>query len=142
MKTLLILILTISTSISITFAQGSKPNTEGLWKIKSMKDSGKMAEVTTKENSILIENKTKKITVFVGCNRMSGTFEFVTGDIIKPIVLTSTRKACKGDLQGIEDNLRYVLEQVNSIRKNGARIEFFKDAELLMVLERPAAKKK
>jgi hypothetical protein len=72
---------------------------------------------------------------------MTSNFEFVTGDMIKPFQLTSTRKSCK-DTDELESVLRLLLERTNSVRKNGARVEFYKDTELLMVLERPTDTKK
>jgi heat shock protein HslJ len=127
---------------SLLYAQTSKPQTEGNWKIKSLKDSGKMLDVGTKETTVTISAKGKSILAYVGCNRLTANLEFITGDLIKPMQLVSTRKTCKGEEESLESATRYVLEQTNSIRKNGARLEFFKDNELLMVLERPVDTKK
>jgi heat shock protein HslJ len=145
MKTNILFFLLFFTNIfttSLLCAQASKPQTEGNWKIKSLKDSGKMLDVASKETTVTINVKSKSILTYVGCNRLTATLEFITGDLIKPMQLVSTRKACKEDTEGLENATRYVLEQTNSVRKNGARLEFYKDNELLMVLERPTDKKK
>ena len=100
-----------------------------------------MSDLSGKETTVKIDTKAKNILAYVGCNRMTANFEFITGDMVKPFQLTSTRKSCK-DLDALESATRYVLEQTNSVRKNGAKIEFYKDTELLMVLERPTDNKK
>jgi heat shock protein HslJ len=140
MKTTNFLLLMLSLCLlgAPALAQTSKPYVEGTWKIKTLKDSGKMLDLAAKETTVTINTKGKSILAYVGCNRMTAAFEFITADIIKPFQLQSTRKACKEGVEGLESATRYVLEQTNSVRKNGARIEFFKDNELLMVLERPA----
>lgn len=137
-----ILFLASIFATSSLYAQASKPQTEGTWKIKSVKDSGKMLDVAAKETTVEISVKGKTILAYVGCNRLTANLEFITGDLIKPMQLMATRKACKGDTETLENATRYVMEQTNSIRKNGARLEFFKDNELLMVLERPTDDKK
>ncbi len=137
MKTAKIILLVFFLMLYGNILKAQKPNVEGVWKIKSLKDSGKMIEVGTKETTVEMKTKEKSILVYVGCNRLTSKLEFITGDMVKQFELTSTRKACKESIDELESNTRYVLEQTNSIRKNGARIEFFKDNELLMVLERP-----
>ncbi len=137
MKTTKLILLISCLCIGSLSAIAQKPNVEGTWKIKTLKDSGKMTDLSAKETTVSIDTKAKTILAYVGCNRMTAKLEFVTGDMIKPFQLASTRKACKGETEGLENATRYALEQTNSIRKNGARIEFFKDTELLMVLERP-----
>ena len=137
MKTAKIILLVFFLMLYGNILKAQKPNVEGVWKIKSLKDSGKMIEVGTKETTVEMKTKEKSILVYVGCNRMTSKLEFITGDMIKQFELTSTTKACKEAIDALESNTRYVLEQTNSIRKNGARIEFFIDNELLMVLERP-----
>jgi heat shock protein HslJ len=127
---------------SFLHAQASKPQTEGTWKIKTLKDSGKMLDIASKETTVEISVKGKSILAYVGCNRLTANLEFITSDLIKPMQLVATRKSCKGDTETLENATRYVMEQTNSIRKNGARLEFFKDNELLMVLERPTDTKK
>lgn len=141
MKTMKLIMLLLCCSIgSLALAQ-SKPNVEGSWQIKTLKDSGKMTDLSGKETTVKIDTKAKNILAYVGCNRMTSNFEFVTGDMVKPFQLTSTRKSCK-DSDALESAIRLVFERTNSVRKNGARIEFFKDTELLMVLERPTDTKK
>jgi heat shock protein HslJ len=142
MKTIKLIVLLICCSIASTavLAQ-SKPYVDGNWQIKTIKDSGKMIDLSGKETSVKIDTKAKSLMAYVGCNRMTSTLEFITSDIIKPFQLTSTRKSCK-DTDALESTTRYVLEQTNSVRKNGAKLEFYKDTELLMVLERPTDTKK
>ena len=137
MKTVKFLLLLFPIILIGTFARAQKPNVEGIWKIKSLKDSGKMIEVGSKETTVEMKSKEKSILVYVGCNRLTSKLEFITGDKIQPFVLSATRKSCKDNIETLESSTRYVLEQTNSIRKNGAKMEFFKDNDLLMVLERP-----
>jgi heat shock protein HslJ len=101
-----------------------------------------MTDVSAKETTVTINTKGKSILAYVGCNRMTANFEFITGDMVKPFQLVSTRKSCSESIEPLESATRYVMEQTNSVRKNGAKIEFYKDAELLMVLERPVDTKK
>jgi len=142
MKTAKFLFLAIAMLLCGTTLKAQKPVVDGVWKIKSVKDGGKLLDLSAKETTVEINVKAKTILAYVGCNRMNAKFEFITSDQIKPFALASTRKACHGETETIENATRYALEQTNSIRKNGARIEFFKDNDLLIVLERPAAKKK
>ena len=137
MKTFYILFFTLSLILCGTSlqAQTTKPPVDGDWKIKSLKDSGKMIDLSAKETEVTINTKSKNIAVYIGCNHISSPFEFITADKIKPFVLTATRKSCSS-LQDLESALIYVLEQTNSVRKNGAKTEFYKDNDLLMVLER------
>ncbi len=133
-----IFLIVSSLVISITAlqAQSSKPVVEGSWKIKSLKDGGKMIDMSAKETSIAIDSKGKTLAAYVGCNRHSANFEFITSDMIKPLILTATRKSCSDNLEALESSLRFALEETNSVRKNGAKIEFYKSNDLLMVLER------
>ncbi len=126
------------TAFVVNLQAQTKLYVEGTWKIKTLKDSGKMIEVGTKETTVTIDTKAKSILLYVGCNRITSGFEFITGDMIKPFKLVSTRKACQDYIDGLEVAAKEALEKTNSIRKNGTKIEFYKDAELLMVLERPA----
>jgi len=142
MKTIRITLILVSLFISVVSAQAQKPYVDGNWKIKSLKDSGKMTDVSAKETTVTINTKGKSILAYVGCNRMTANFEFITGDMVKPFQLVSTRKSCSESIEPLESATRYVMEQTNSVRKNGAKIEFYKDAELLMVLERPVDTKK
>ncbi len=138
MKTMKLFLLIFCLNIGgVSLMAQSRPYVEGTWKIKTIKDSGKMTDVAAKETTVTIDTKGKSMLAYVGCNRMTTKFEFITGDMIKPFQLVSTRKACQDGIDGLENATRYVIEQTNSVRKNGARIEFFKDTELLMVLERP-----
>ncbi len=120
--------------ISITLLLAQQPVVEGNWKIKSLKDSGKITDLSAKETHIVITKN--NMSVHVGCNTISSKLEFITGDRIKPFELAATRKSCSESLQGLESSLRYALEQTNSIRKNGTKLEFYKDNELLIVLEK------
>jgi heat shock protein HslJ len=140
---LLSLLLVFACTLSVAFAQSAKGYSDGNWKIKSLKESGKLVDVSSKETSITINNKDESIAIFVGCNRLTSKLEFITGDRIKPFQFTTAnKKKCTAESQELESTTRYALEQTNSIRKQGARIEFYKDTELLIVLERPVAKKK
>lgn len=142
MKTLKLFMLILCYSIGSVMQAQTKPYVEGEWKIKTIKDSGKMTDVSAKETIVKIDTKGKSLLAYVGCNRMTSKFEFITGDMVKPFELMSTRKSCSGETENLESATRYVLEQTNSVRKNGAKIEFYKDTDLLMVLERPMNNKK
>lgn len=142
MKLLNLAVLLLCLVTTTVLKAQTKPPVDGTWKIKSLKDSGKMTDVSAKETTVTISTKDKSLLAYVGCNRITTKFEFVTGDMVKPFQLVSTRKACKDNVAGLESATIYVLEQTNSVRKNGAKIEFYKDAELLMVLERQTTTKK
>ncbi|HSZ24578.1 MAG TPA: META domain-containing protein [Cytophagaceae bacterium] len=133
--------LTLIFSVNM-FGQSSKPQVDGSWKIKSIFESGKMIDMMAKETIVEISVKDKNILIYVGCNRITSKFEFITSDMIKPLQLVTTRKSCQSTITELESSVRYVLEQVNSVRKSGARVEFFKDTNLLMVIERPTDVKK
>jgi heat shock protein HslJ len=135
MKNFRLLLLLFSLIISSTSVYAQKPVLEGNWKIKSFKDSGKMIDLGSKETHVEI-SKSNAMTIHVGCNHISSKIEFITADKIKPFELTATRKSCSEYLEGLESSLRYALEQTNSIRKNGTKVEFYKDNDLLIVLER------
>lgn len=138
MKTFRRFFLILSTLICGTALQAQINNAvvEGVWKIKTLKDTGKMIDLGAKETDVTINTKGKSITVYIGCNHFSSKFEFITADKVKPFELTATRRSCSESLEGLESALRYALEQTNSIRKNGSKTEFYKDNELLIVLER------
>ena len=142
MKTAKIILLssTIMLFWGNSFAQ--KPMVDGAWKINSIKDSGKMIDLRATETTVEMNAKGKSILVYLGCNRLTAKLEFITGDKIKPFELAATRKACKDEKEQLESVARYVLEQTNSIRKSGAKMEFYKDNDILMVLERPVVNSK
>jgi heat shock protein HslJ len=116
-------------------------NTDGVWIIKEITVDANLTKVTEKNANVVIDSKKKTILVYVGCNRITSNLEFVTGDMIKPMVITSGGKNCKDKLTELEDNLTIILKQTNSVRKNGKKLEFYKGIELLMVLEREPEKK-
>jgi heat shock protein HslJ len=137
MKTTKLFLLVLIMSICVVSLKAQKPTVEGEWKIKSYKDAGKMIDASAKETNVTINTKAKTIHVHAGCNKLNANFEFITSDKIKPFQVVSTRKSCNGEAEVMETAVRYILEQTNSVRKNGAKIEFYKDNELLIVLERP-----
>jgi heat shock protein HslJ len=138
MKTFNHILLTLSILFCGTAIQAQINNAvvEGVWKIKALKDSGKMIDLGAKETNVTINTKAKSITAYVGCNHFSSKFEFITADKIKSLELTATHKGCSDAEEALESTLRYALEQTNSIRKNGTKTEFYRDNDLLIVLER------
>ncbi len=136
MKTFRLLAIAFSILLfsNTLYAQSAKPVVEGTWKIKSLNDSGKMIDHGARETNVVIAKN--NMTIHVGCNHVSTKIEFITADKIKPFDISATRKSCSEHHQNLESTLRYALEQTNSIRKNGAKIEFYKDNDLLIVLEK------
>lgn len=76
--------------------------------------------------SMILNDSTKNISGFLGCNNLAGSYMLFGKDGIT-FTVVSTKKACTPDAMRIENEFSTALNDANKFKLDGDKLALFKD---------------
>jgi heat shock protein HslJ len=125
----LILITTTASITAATFGQRPDRLSTEQWRVTEMNG----VRVTSSKAFIEINNNRNRFTGNTGCNQMFGGVS-VIGRQIRFTNVGTTRMACSGQVNRIEQELMSTLPRVTRYNQIGNRLEFYRRNQLVMRL--------
>ncbi|MBK7763812.1 MAG: META domain-containing protein [Bacteroidetes bacterium] len=133
MKRNLLFILTLLLAIQVSGQLNSKSpchDLSGSFSIAQMRVGQTMVSTFPEGSEIYFEASEKKITAYIGCNRMAGIYS-CSKNILSIDIQTSTRMACPGN---IEAQFKQNLGVVNKFKWVHQKVYCYRGKKLLLVL--------
>lgn len=106
---------------------------DGTYYIENMLIDQEMKQVKLLTSEIIFTKKTGRLSVFVGCNRISGKFSTGKSNQFKAGEMISTKMACP-DMK--ENEFLQLLTKATKYKIKGEIIEIFEKNNLLIVLKK------